>query len=390
MSEVLRLIVVVVYLLGVPLLVVRLSYRWAFINKVSPMMVLYCIGLLVGNMGLMGSVELSVCTWASNIAVPMAIPLMLMSCDFRRWSTRIALKAFLTGVASIVVVIVVGYFMFLPQAVDAGVSADDYSKVSAAMMGIYTGGIPNIAPVSKAVDLPNNLYFLVTSYDLIATGVYLLFVIFLGKVVFRRLLPIGVTTSVSTTMDYDIGERKPLFGRELWRSSLVAIIVAIAIAVVSYAISVFMPLGNSVAVLILLLTTLSLSLSFVGKIRAIKHSFDLGLYSVYVFCFAIANMVNISEINLIDNIFILYYIVFAIFGSMVLQVLFAKMFKIDGDTVLVSSVALINSPPFVPLVAATLGNKDVILTGISIGLMGYAVGNYLGIGIYEILSSIGI
>ena len=159
---------------------------------------------------------------------------------------------------------------------------------------------------------------------------------------------------------------------------------------VSYAISVFMPLGNSVAVLILLLTTLSLSLSFVGKIRAIKHSFDLGLYSVYVFCFAIANMVNISEINLIDNIFILYYIVFAIFGSMVLQVLFAKMFKIDGDTVLVSSVALINSPPFVPLVAATLGNKDVILTGISIGLMGYAVGNYLGIGIYEILSSIGI
>lgn len=74
MSEVLRLIVVVVYLLGVPLLVVRLSYRWAFINKVSPMMVLYCIGLLVGNMGLMGSVELSVCTWASNIAVPMAIP----------------------------------------------------------------------------------------------------------------------------------------------------------------------------------------------------------------------------------------------------------------------------------------------------------------------------
>ena len=390
MSEVLRLIVVVVYLLGVPLLVVRLSYRWAFINKVSPMMVLYCIGLLVGNMGLMGSVELSVCTWASNIAVPMAIPLMLMSCDFRRWSTRIAFKAFLTGVASIVVVIVVGYFMFLPQAVDAGVSADDYSKVSAAMMGIYTGGIPNIAPVSKAVDLPNNLYLLVTSYDLIATGVYLLFVIFLGKVVFRRLLPIGVTTSVSTTMDYDIGERKPLFGRELWRSSLVVIIVAIAIAVVSYAISVFMPLGNSVAVLILLLTTLSLSLSFVGKIRAIKHSFDLGLYSVYVFCFAIANMVNISEINLIDNIFILYYIVFAIFGSMVLQVLFAKMFKIDGDTVLVSSVALINSPPFVPLVAATLGNKDVILTGISIGLMGYAVGNYLGIGIYEILSSIGI
>jgi uncharacterized membrane protein len=37
------------------------------------------------------------------------------------------------------------------------------------------------------------------------------------------------------------------------------------------------------------------------------------------------------------------------------------------------------------MVAATLNNKDVVLTGISIGLLGYAVGNYLGIGIYELL-----
>jgi uncharacterized membrane protein len=96
-------------------------------------------------------------------------------------------------------------------------------------------------------------------------------------------------------------------------------------------------------------------------------------------------MVNVSELNLIANLFILYYIAFAVFGSMVLQVLFARLFKIDGDTVLVSSIALINSPPFVPMVAATLNNKDVVLTGISIGLLGYAVGNYLGIGIYELL-----
>jgi uncharacterized membrane protein len=99
-------------------------------------------------------------------------------------------------------------------------------------------------------------------------------------------------------------------------------------------------------------------------------------------------MVNISELNLIDNIFILYYVASAIFGSMVLQIVFAKIVKLDGDTVLVSSVALINSPPFVPLVAATLGNKEIILTGIGIGLMGYAVGNYLGIGIYELIVNI--
>ena len=70
----------------------------------------------------------------------------------------------------------------------------------------------------------------------------------------------------------------------------------------------------------------------------------------------------------------------------VIQIILAKLFRIDGDTVLVSSIALINSPPFVPLVAAALNNKDVVLTGISIGLLGYAVGNYLGIGIYELFA----
>lgn len=388
MSEVLHIIITVIYLLGVPLLVVCLSYRWSFINKVSPMMVLYCIGLLVGNIGIIGSLELSVCSWTSNIAVPIAIPLMLMSCDFRKWSTRVAVKAFAIGVISIVIAIILGYFIFLPMARDAGVSTTDYAKMSGAMTGIYTGGIPNIGPVSKAVGLPNNLYLLVTSYDLIATGLYLLFVIFFGKIVFRRLLPPKVSPTLSTAKKYSNYARQSLFGKELWRSSLFAIFVAVIIAAVSYSISLILPLSNSVAVLILVLTTLSLCISFIKPVRAIKHSFDLGLYCVYVFCFAIANMVNISELNLIDNIFILYYVASAIFGSMVLQIVFAKIFKLDGDTVLVSSVALINSPPFVPLVAATLGNRDIILTGMGIGLMGYAIGNYLGIGIYELLVNI--
>ena len=295
MSEVLHIIITVIYLLGVPLLVVCLSYRWSFINKVSPMMVLYCIGLLVGNIGIIGSLELSVCNWASNIAVPIAIPLMLMSCDFRKWSTRVAVKAFAIGVISIVIAIILGYFIFLPMARDAGVSTTDYAKMSGAMTGIYTGGIPNIGPVSKAVGLPNNLYLLVTSYDLIATGIYLLFVIFMGKMVFRKFLPHNVVASKPSNEGYDIGNVKALFGKDLWQSSVKAIIIACTIAGVSYAISVFMPLSNSVAVLILVLTTLSICISFVKPIRVIKHSFDLGLYFVYVFCFAIANMVKIGR-----------------------------------------------------------------------------------------------
>ena len=387
MTEILRMLASAIYLLVVPMVVIKMSHKWTFINKISPMMVLYCIGLVVGNLGFWGEQEIFVSTWASNIAVPIAIPLMLMGCNFRKWSTKIAAKAFFTGLASIVIVIFIGYFLFQPMATTVGVDNMEYAKISAVMAGIYTGGIPNIGAISKAVDLSNNMYLLVTSYDLIVTGIYLLFVIFCGKVVFRALLPSGVTNTNSTCVEVlDTNFRKPLFGKELRKQSLLALLIAIIVAAVAYLVSLVMPLGNSIAVLILVLTTLSLAISFVKPIRQISHSFDLGLYFVYVFCFSIANMVNISELNLLDNIFILYYIAFAVFGSMVIQIILAKLFRIDGDTVLVSSIALINSPPFVPLVAAALNNKDVVLTGISIGLLGYAVGNYLGIGIYELFA----
>ena len=63
--------------------------------------------------------------------------------------------------------------------------------------------------------------------------------------------------------------------------------------------------------------------------------------------------------------------------------------KINGGMVLTSSISLINSPPFVPMVAAVLHDKSVILPGIAIGLLGYAVGNYLGIGIFMLLTAAG-
>jgi uncharacterized membrane protein len=91
-------------------------------------------------------------------------------------------------------------------------------------------------------------------------------------------------------------------------------------------------------------------------------------------------------LDLSGSLNILWYILFIIFGSLLIQVLLARLFHIDGDTTLVASVALINSPPFVPLVAALLNNKNLIVSGIAIGLIGYMVGNYIGMGIYFLLT----
>ena len=84
------------------------------------------------------------------------------------------------------------------------------------------------------------------------------------------------------------------------------------------------------------------------------------------------------------NLFL--FVLIAVFGSMIIHVGLARIFKVDTDTTIISITALTYSPPFVPAVAGALKNKDVIITGLTIGILGYAFGTYLGIFVGNILS----
>ena len=378
------------YLFIVPLVVMLAAKRWPVIEKISPMVILYVIGLVVGNVGLVGETAQHLCTNVSNVVVLISIPLMLLGCDFRNWSAKAALKVFFVGLISILAVTIGGFYLFHSQAIKAGLSHTDFARVSAAMTGIYTGGIPNFAPVSKAVNLPQHLFLLVSGYDLVVTGAYLLFIVFLGGRIVRMLFPVRTDSGIlSEDTVSDIASEKitkPLVKRLLNRFAGIGI--AFVIVAISYALSLIIPLQNSTAVIIILLTSLSIALSFWKPLNNLENTFDTGLYFVYVFCLAMATMVNVHDLEFSRYIFILYYIAFAVFGSLLLQLLFAKLLKIDGALTLAASIALINSPPFVPMVAAVLHDKSVILPGIAIGLLGYATGNYLGIGIFMLLSAL--
>ena len=382
------IVLTILYLFGIPLAVMLLAKRWPIIQKISPMVILYVIGLALGNTVLSNDTVTQVCTNISNVVVLMAIPLMLLGCDFKMWSTKAVVKTFLVGLFSVLCVTIAGFFIFHPMADAAQVSNVDYAKISAVMTGIYIGGIPNLAPVSKAVNLPNNLFLMVSGYDLIVTGLYLILIVFFGEQIIRKVFKVNhiKTEDTDTTIAHEESTVKHKEFKSILFNRSLSIMVAFVVVAISYALSLIIPLENSTAVIIIMLTTLSLLLSFTKPVKRLEGTFDLGLYFVYVFCLAVATMVNIHDMEFSKHLFILYYIAFAVFGSLALQIIMAKIVKIEGDLVLVSSIALINSPPFVPMVAAVLNNKDIILPGIAIGLLGYAVGNYLGIGIFMLLS----
>ena len=96
-------------------------------------------------------------------------------------------------------------------------------------------------------------------------------------------------------------------------------------------------------------------------------------------------MADLSKLDFVGGLDLLGYLLIAVFGSLVLQVIFAKIFRIDSDMMVISSVTFINSPPFVPMMAAAMKNKNVLVPGLSIGIIGYAAGNYLGFLLSEFL-----
>ena len=384
------------YLLGVPLAVMLLARKWTWIDKVSPMAVLYVIGLLVANLTpwLQDQALLETNTFVGNLCIPLAIPLMLISCNLRNWSAGNTLKAFLSGITAILIVTVAGYFLFRN-----GQDPKHFAQVCAVSVGIYTGGIPNLGAIARGVDMDQSTYLFITSYDLIVTGLYLVFVILFGRPLFRKLLPkpkqleirnekLGISNSADASKNSSF---------LIPNSSLILIPLAVTlvIAAVSYLASTLFPDDFSTPMLILILTTLSIGASFLPFVRRATQnddpgqqskSFTMGLYFIYIFCFSIANACDVRQMDLGGSLNILAYITFVIFGSLILQILFARLVKLDSDLTLTTSVTLVNSPPFVPLVAGLLGNKDVIVPGITIGLIGYMVGNYIGLGLFFLLA----
>jgi len=390
-----------IYLLFVPLGVMLLARRWKWIDRVSPMTVLYVVGLAVANLlPTSWKPDSDAVGWAQTLAIPLAIPLMLMCCNLHGWQVGKALKIFLSGLAAVLLATVAGFFLFRPL-MDGG--SDHFAQVCAVATGIYTGGIPNMGAISQAVGMDNETYLYITSYDLIVTGAYLIFVIFAGKNVFRRLLPDKSKTTEGSEQKQSSIER--LDSKKLIFNNLLSVALAVGIAAISYGATLLLIPGKelNMTLFILLLTSLSIAASFLPFARRQQESsylgdtdgskkvdsFEIGLYCVYVFCLAIATSCDVRTMDIGGSLPILYYLAFIVFGSVMLQILFARLTKIDGDSVMVCSVALINSPPFVPLVAALLGNRQVIITGITIGLLGYMMGNYLGIGLFHILSMLG-
>ena len=354
-----------------------------FLGKIGPVLLLYILGVIIGNIGIKPEGMATLQDIMSSAMVPLAIPMMLYGCTFRLRETRQQLKALLTGLAAVVIAVIIGHLIF-------GRHLDEGAKIGGMLTGVYTGGTINLAALKTMLGVKNETYILLNSYDMLVSFLYLTFLLTIGIKLFRKFLPFKPDTLVSEEdgemeVQEEEGDYSDLRTRKGLKDAGKLFGITLLICAVSAGVALLFPKSSFMVIFILMLTTLGLVCSFIKPVHNLKHSYNIGMYFIYIFCIVVASMADLTNLNLDGSLNLLGYLLFAVFGSLAIQALLARLFKIDADTMVIASVTFINSPPFVPMMAAAMKNRRVLVTGLTLGIIGYAVGNYLGFLISELL-----
>ena len=394
-SMISKLLLILFYLLA-PAGVLWVCRKVAVFKKIGPVLTLYILGVVIANLHIIPTEFHSIQKTLQDVMIPLAIPMMLFGCNLKSMKAGSTVKAFVIGVFSVALMVVVGYLLLGKQ---LGV---DGPTIGATLTGQYTGGAGNFAAVNMMLDekgLSEEKFALVSSCNLIVSFFYLMFLMGGGVTIARKIVhgknlkeyndTINAEEYVNDNPYKDFGKKSSII--QLLKAFGTAAVVAVASLLLSNLFKKGTPMFDlmggdySMVVLILGLTTISLLLTSFKQVRSWDKSFDGGMYLIYIFCLAMAMLADLSQLDWKLGLWVLIYQTIIIFGSLAIAVLLAKPFRVDADSAVITSDTLVNSPLCVPMIAATMKNKGAIMVGITNGLAGYAVGNYLGYLIYQLL-----
>ena len=413
-----KIVLLVIFYFAFPVVIIYLCKRWSFLQKMGSIVLAYGFGLLLGSAGILprgsdgyrmalqGKAALpkteveslisqgrateddlfvnqiaTVQDIIPSIVVPLAFPLLLFSLNLKRW-LRYAKKGFISVVLALVagiVMVTIGFFIWKD-------SIPESWKLAGMFEGIYTGGTPNFVAIKMALNVDANLFVIVSTYDMIVGAFLVLFFITIAPRIFRFILPPfdeskGVTGDVTeiTRQTENLENYSGILKRKVFLPLLGALGISVLIFAFAGGLALLLHKLPMMVVVILSITTLGLLASLLKPINRIEKTFQLGMYLILVFSLTVASMANIRSMFGIGMLNLILFITWCYFGSLILHIILAKIFRIDSDNFLITSAAFIFSPPFVPLVANALKNKDVIVTGITGGIIGYILGNYFGV-----------
>lgn len=368
--KVLQLFIIII----MPYVGMVLHKKSFFKSWMSPVVFCYGIGIIISNFHLIPLDE-QLSTSVTEVTIVIAIPLLLFSTQVLKWLkyTGKGLLSFLFCIVSALMGTMLAFYFFHDTLPDAW-------RLSGMLVGIYTGGTPNMQAIGIALKASQETIILVNAADLLMGGAYLIFLTTIAHRTLKGFLPDFDESSIQNHENL-IQKPKTFNVKDSSKG------IGLSIGIVGLSMAVPWLLEGSVdniALIILCLTSFSILIAFIPTVQRLESTFETGDYLLLMFCVALGLLADFATIFREGGAMLVYSAV-ALFSTILIHLLFARLFKIDRDTFIVTSAAGIYGPVFIGQIASTIGNRKLVFTGITLGLLGYAIGNYLGIALANVL-----
>lgn len=384
-------LIIALYVL-VPVLIIECFKRWTWMQKIGTVVAAYAVGIIFALTGFVhfepetaealsfGKIQSTL----MSIAVPLAIPLMLFNCDFKLWTKALpkTIWSLVGGVVAVLVAVISGYFIFRNPDIP------DFNNVAAMMTGIYTGGTMNFNALGASLGVDKTQMAIVLAFEMVLTTPYIFFIIGGGYKVFRKILPYQDITRKGRMDEEvetkDVENYRGMFAKKNIGGMLAGLGLSVLFLAIGAGLALLITGKLNELVVILTITTLSIIASFFKKVRELPKTFELGMFFILIFSVIVASLFDIHSVNG-GSLSIGLFVAWVMIVAAVLHLIFCRIAHVSGDLFCVSQIALLCSPPFVPPVVGAMQNKKVLISGIVIGLVGYAIGTYLGVAISLLL-----
>jgi uncharacterized membrane protein len=336
----------------------------------GPIVLCFAIGIIICNLNLL-PINSKVSGFFRDGTVLMALPMLLYSSDVKAWvsESRLTLYAFGLCLISGLIGAGIGGYVFQSYISESWIPAG-------MMVGISSGGTPNLFAVGIALEAKDEVFTLTNSSQIFWGAIYLIFLLSLSARVFGWFLKIPKPTAfkkeeASSYLQYN---------KVSLKDSIIAILITIGIVAFSVGVS-FAVFGKlEPTIIIVFITSLGIISSLSPAIRKLRGPFEIGDYLLLMFGISVG-MVSDFHTLLSDGGPYILFVFLIMFLTVSIHMLLCKLFKIDRDTFIITSTAGIYGPVFISQIAYSLKNKSLIVGGMAVSLLGLALGNYLGIGL---------
>jgi len=266
-------------------------------------------------------------------------------------------------------------------------------EICAMATGMYTGGSPNFNAIGMILKVPGDTIALGNLADMVVGTLFYLFILFAAKPLLHILLDRRSRNAAYMKENGTAENMDSLEWHGFHRGLVQNLLISFACVALGGVIglSIWLLRGKSgaltdplVPAVMITGTVLGLALSFVPRIRNVKENTVVGHYLILVFSFALASSLRLTNLSF-RFLGIIRLLLLITVCSFSLHTLLSRLLRIEADCTIVTMTAGIYGPAFIPAVTGQLKNEKLTAPGLICGALGYAIGTFLGSGLYFLL-----